>query len=150
MLANNAAAGPPRQEGRRRLAPVLCAVGKLALIKQQRYAHAKQFKRANKSLRTLKIYLRRVIGDIQREIAGDETLKAVFAHPLSLGHRVLTRKKRQDAPKAYSLHASIHPPACGLSSRSVVNYGIEICCNSRHCAGQVIQVSEELFVLSSV
>jgi IS5 family transposase len=80
-------------------------VGKLALIKQQRYAHAKQFKRANKRLRTLKTYLRRVIRDIQRKIAGNEALKAVFAHPLSLGHRVLTQKKRQDAPKVYSLHA---------------------------------------------
>ena len=80
-------------------------VGKFALIKQQRYAHAKQFKRADKSLRKLKTYLRRVIGDIQRKIAGDEALKAVFAHALSLGHRVLTQKKRQDAPKVYSLHA---------------------------------------------
>jgi IS5 family transposase len=80
-------------------------VGKLALIKQQRYAHAKQFKRANKRLRTLKTYLRRVIRDIQRKIAGDEALKAVFAHPLSLSHRVLTQKKRQDAPKVYALHA---------------------------------------------
>src|SRR5205807_3277009 len=35
-------------------------VGKLALIKHQRYAHAKQFKRANKSLRKLKTYLGRV------------------------------------------------------------------------------------------
>ena len=80
-------------------------VGKLALIKQQRYAHAKPFKRANKRLRTLKTYLRRTIRDIQRKIAGDEALKAVFAHALSLGHRVLTQKKRQDAPKVYSLHA---------------------------------------------
>jgi ABC-type uncharacterized transport system substrate-binding protein len=31
-------------------------VGKLALIKHQRYAHAHQFKRANKSLRKLKTY----------------------------------------------------------------------------------------------
>jgi IS5 family transposase len=80
-------------------------VGKLALIKQQRYAHAKQFKRANKSLRTLKTYLGRVMRDIRRKIAGDEALKAVFAHPLSLGYRVLTQKKRQDAPKVYALHA---------------------------------------------
>jgi transposase, IS5 family len=35
-------------------------VGKLALIKQQRYAHAKQFERANKCLRRLKTYLGRV------------------------------------------------------------------------------------------
>jgi IS5 family transposase len=34
-------------------------VGKLALIKHQRYAHAKQFKRANRSLKKLRIYLGR-------------------------------------------------------------------------------------------
>jgi len=56
-------------------------------------------------LRTLKTYLRRVIRDIGRKIAGDEALKAVFAHPLSLGYRVLTQKKRQEAPKVYALHA---------------------------------------------
>src|SRR5580700_5085192 len=43
-------------------------VGKLALIKHQRYAHAHQFKRANRSLRRLKTYLGRVIRDIGRRI----------------------------------------------------------------------------------
>jgi transposase, IS5 family len=80
-------------------------VGKLALIKQQRYAHAKQFKRANKCLRRLKTYLRRTIRDIARKISGDKLLKPVFAQPLALSHRVLTQKKRQKAPKVYSLHA---------------------------------------------
>jgi transposase, IS5 family len=80
-------------------------VGKRALIKQQRYAHAKQFKRANKCLRQLKTYLGRVIRDIGRKIEGDKALKAVCANPLSLGWRVLTQKKRQDAPKVYALHA---------------------------------------------
>ena len=46
-----------------------------------------------------------MIRDIERKIAGDEALKAVFAHPLSLSHRVLTQKKRQEAPKVYALHA---------------------------------------------
>ena len=43
-------------------------VGKLTLIKHQRYAHAHQFRRANRSLRKLKIYLGRVIRDIGRRI----------------------------------------------------------------------------------
>jgi len=80
-------------------------VGKLALIKHQRYAHAKQFKRAGKSLRKLKTYLRRVIRDIARKIARNELLKPVFAKPLSLSHRVLTQQRRQKGPKVYSLHA---------------------------------------------
>ncbi len=80
-------------------------VGKLALIKQRRYAHAKQFKRANKGLRTLKTYLGRVMRDIRRKIAGDEALQALSAKPLSLSYRVLTQKKRQEAPKVYALDA---------------------------------------------
>src|SRR3989449_5680658 len=46
--------------------------GEIALIKHQRYAHAKQFKRANRSLRKLKTYLGRVIRDIRRKTAGNE------------------------------------------------------------------------------
>lgn len=39
-------------------------VGKLALIKRQRYAHAKQFKRANRALRTLRTHIGRTVRDI--------------------------------------------------------------------------------------
>jgi transposase, IS5 family len=47
-------------------------VGKFALIKHQRYAHAKQFKRANKALKKLRTYLGRTIRDIARKIGGDD------------------------------------------------------------------------------
>jgi transposase, IS5 family len=80
-------------------------VGKFALIKQQRYAHAKQFKRANRSLKKLKTYLGRVIRDIARKIADDESLKEAFAKPLALARRVLTQHHKQRGPKVYSLHA---------------------------------------------
>ena len=59
-------------------------VGKLALIKHQRYAHAKQFKRANRALRKLKTYLGRTIRDIARQIAGEDELQAIFLRPLHL------------------------------------------------------------------
>jgi IS5 family transposase len=75
-------------------------VGKLALIKHQRYAHAKQFKRARRSLKTLKTYLGRVIRDIARKIGDDEAMKEVFAKPLSLA-----QPPKQRGPKVYSLHA---------------------------------------------
>src|SRR6476646_1153773 len=54
-------------------------VGKFVLIQHQRYAHAKQFKRANRALRTLKTYLGRIIRDISRKIEGDAGLDAKFA-----------------------------------------------------------------------
>ena len=80
-------------------------VGKLALIKHQRYAHAKQFKRAGKALRTLRTQLGRVIRDIARKIEGDETLKDAFATQLALARRVRDQRQRQRGPKVYSLHA---------------------------------------------
>ena len=57
-------------------------VGKHALIAHQRYAHAKQFKRANRALRTIRTYLGRVTRDIIRKIRGEAELESVFAHPL--------------------------------------------------------------------
>jgi IS5 family transposase len=80
-------------------------VGKFALIQHQRYAHAKQFKRANRTLRKLKTYLGRVIRDIARKIDSDPGLEAAFAHLLSLARRVRAQERGQRGPKIYSLHA---------------------------------------------
>src|ERR1700704_4635326 len=80
-------------------------VGKFALIQHQRYAHAKQFKRANRALRTLKTYLGRVIRDIARKIDGDPRLETKFASLLSLARRVREQERGQRGPKVYSLHA---------------------------------------------
>jgi IS5 family transposase len=80
-------------------------VGKFALIQHQRYAHAKQFKRANRALRTLKTYLGRVIRDIARKIDGDPRLETKFAWLLSLASRVRAQERGQRGPKVYSLHA---------------------------------------------
>ena len=80
-------------------------VGKLALIKHQRYAHARQFKRANKALRKLKTYLGRVIRDVGRRIAGNDALEEAFARELTLARRVRDQNHGQRGPKVYSLHA---------------------------------------------
>ena len=73
-------------------------VGKIALVKHQRYAHARQFDRAGKALRKLKTYLGRVIRDIARKIDGEPPLETAFASLLSLA-------RRARGPKVYSLHA---------------------------------------------
>jgi IS5 family transposase len=80
-------------------------VGKLVLIKHQRYAHAKQFKRANKALRKLRTYLGRTIRDISRQIAGEEELETIFKWPLYQASTVLEQRQRQRGRKIYSLHA---------------------------------------------
>src|SRR6266849_4254495 len=70
-------------------------VGKFTLIKHQRYAHARQFNRANRALRKLKTYLGRVIRDITRKIEGDPWLEVMFAQLLSLARRVLAQEGGQ-------------------------------------------------------
>ena len=80
-------------------------VGKVALIKQGRYAHAKQHNRARRELRRIRTYLGRVTRDIRRKIAGNQALVDVFRRPLWLAERVATQTRRDPNPKIYSLHA---------------------------------------------
>jgi transposase, IS5 family len=80
-------------------------VGKIALIQHQRYAHARQFNRANRSLRKLKTWLGRTIRDIKRKIADDDFLQTKFAWMLNLAGRVRDQERGQRGPKVYSLHA---------------------------------------------
>jgi IS5 family transposase len=80
-------------------------VGKLALIRHQRYAHAHQFKRAGKAFRKLKTYLGRTIRDIARQIANEDELRDIFRRPLHLAARVLEQRQHQRGRKVYSLHA---------------------------------------------
>jgi transposase, IS5 family len=88
-----------------RLRQSYARVGKLALIKHQRYAHAKQFKRARRALKTLRTYLGRVMRDIGRKIADNAALEPKFAKLLLLARRVHEQQQRQRGPKVYSLHA---------------------------------------------
>ncbi len=80
-------------------------VGKFVLIKHQRYAHAKQFKRANRALKSLRTMLGRVIRDIARKTNDDPRLKEIFAMPLSQARRVREQKRGERGHKIYSLHA---------------------------------------------
>ncbi len=56
--------------------------GPEALLKQHRYRHARQHKRANKMLKKLKTYLGRVVRDIRRKVREpDAELSALLARP---------------------------------------------------------------------
>ena len=76
-------------------------VGKYALLRQNRYSHARQMKRARKELRLLKTYLGRVTRDIIRKVPNPDNELAYF---LSLSNRLL-QQKRNDKNKLYSLQA---------------------------------------------
>src|SRR5579863_357718 len=78
-----------------RLRQSYARVGKRALMAYQRYAHAKQFKRASRALRSVRAYLGRVFHDIVRKTNGDEDLRKAFAEPLSLAFRVCHQRQNQ-------------------------------------------------------
>ncbi|MEQ1956525.1 IS5 family transposase [Mesorhizobium sp. CN2-181] len=101
-------------------------VGKLSLIKHQRYAHAKQFKRAGKALRKLKTYLGRTVRDISRRIAGNAELEALFRWPLYQASAVLQQRQRQRGRKIYSLHA--HEVECigKGKARAPYEFGVKV------------------------
>lgn len=80
-------------------------IGKHALIAHQRYAHAKQFKRANKALKTLRTMLGRVIRDVSRKIAGKPALEEAFSILLARARTVREQRQRERGKKLYSLHA---------------------------------------------
>ena len=75
-------------------------VGKRAAVKVGRYAHAKQFKRMQRSLRKLRTYVGRLIRDIQRKAGAiSDDLAAV----LEQAERIRSQQPR-DSKKLYSWH----------------------------------------------
>ena len=70
-----------------------------------RYAHAKQFKRAEGRLKFLRTRLGRLIRDVRRKTADDPILSEALAVPLSRAMQIRKQKQRQRGWKLYSWHA---------------------------------------------
>ena len=75
-----------------------------ALLRANRYAHARQMRRMRRQVKTLRTYLGRVVRDIERKIADSSELQAIFANELSMAKRLL-KQQQKDKNKLYSLHA---------------------------------------------
>ena len=76
-------------------------LGKQALARQGRYSHAKQMKRARKETKRLRLYLGRVIRDIQRKCPKPGAQLKLL---LERARRIL-EQQRHDRHKLYSVHA---------------------------------------------
>jgi IS5 family transposase len=79
-------------------------LGKRALRLANRYAYARQMRRARREIRRLKIFLGRVARDIGRKIANRPGLALHFAEPLARVTRLLAQQNT-DRAKLYALHA---------------------------------------------
>ena len=79
--------------------------GKQALFMHQRYAAARQMRRARRELKRSKVYLGRVYRDIVRQLPHQSrAVQERFVEPLARVARLLAQQ-RQDKNKLYSLHA---------------------------------------------
>jgi transposase, IS5 family len=68
-------------------------LGKRALRLANRYAHARQMRRARREIRRLKTFLGRVARDVDRKIGGRPGLAPHFAQPLERVARLLAQQK---------------------------------------------------------
>lgn len=78
--------------------------GPEALLRTNRYGHARQLRRMRRQVKKLRTYLGRVVRDIERKTADEPELQAVFADELELARRLLSQQ-RTDRNKLYSVHA---------------------------------------------
>ena len=75
--------------------------GKKESVKSSRYFHARQYKRGNSSLKKQKVWLGRVIRDIERKSLKCPSKR--LSEALELGRRILVQE-RKSKDKLYSLH----------------------------------------------
>ncbi len=78
--------------------------GPKAALKASRYAHAKQMKRLRREVRTLRTYLGRVARDIERQIADDLELQAIFTEELAMAKRLLVQVNIADINCTLCMH----------------------------------------------
>lgn len=76
-------------------------LGKRAFIMQGRYSHARQTKRAKREQKKLRLYLGRVIRDIERKCPEPEGLLAIMLERA----KQIFGQKRNDSDKLYSMQA---------------------------------------------
>jgi len=80
-------------------------VGPRLLFKNNRYGHARQMRRQQRTTSKLKTVLGRVYRDIERRLGEQgESVQAAFAEPMTLTKRLLDQQ-RKDKNKLYALHA---------------------------------------------
>uniref|UniRef100_A0A1S7LHT2 Transposase n=1 Tax=Magnetococcus massalia (strain MO-1) TaxID=451514 RepID=A0A1S7LHT2_MAGMO len=77
--------------------------GKQVVLKAGRYAHAKQFKRMRKQIKSLRTWLGRTVRDIERKLANRPQTMRFFEEELSLAKRLLAQNPK-DKNKLYALH----------------------------------------------
>ncbi|UUM20812.1 IS5 family transposase [Mycoavidus sp. SF9855] len=103
-----------------------------------RYAHAKQHKRMNKALSTLRSRVGRVMRDVERQIEsvaeqGREALREL----ISRTKRIISQR-RKDKDKLYALHAPEVECIAKGKARKPYEFGVKVSITTTHQEGLVV------------
>jgi len=79
-------------------------VSKHALFMRNMLSRCRKLKQAKKKEKKLKVYLGRVIRDIERKISDDQRLQQIFSKPLEKAKKIYNQQ-RKDKNKIYSWHS---------------------------------------------
>ena len=103
-----------------------------------RYAHAKQFKRMKKALRTLRSRVGRVMRDVERQLDSvSDAGRSALTELIGRIRRILSQK-RKDRNKLYALHAPEVECLAKGKARTPYEFGVKVSITTTHKEGLVI------------
>ncbi|MGF6293229.1 IS5 family transposase [Paraburkholderia youngii] len=103
-----------------------------------RYAHAKQYKRMKKVLRTLRSRVGRVMRDVERQIdAVSEGSRVVLQELIGRTKWILSQKTK-DKAKLYALHAPEVECLAKGKARTPYEFGVKVSITTTHREGLVV------------
>ncbi|CAG4920642.1 IS5 family transposase [Paraburkholderia gardini] len=103
-----------------------------------RYAHAKQYKRMRKALRTLRSRVGRVMRDVERQMDSvAENSRAALQDLLDRTKRILSQKMK-DKNKLYALHAPEVECISKGKARQPYEFGVKVSITTTHKEGLVV------------
>ena len=103
-----------------------------------RYAHAKQYKRMRKALRTLRSRVGRVMRDVERQVAQvADPGRAALMELIGRTKRILAQKPK-DKNKLYSLHAPEVECLAKGKARTPYEFGVKVSITRTHKEGLVV------------
>ncbi|ADG20769.1 IS5 family transposase [Paraburkholderia atlantica] len=103
-----------------------------------RYAHAKQYKRMKKALRTLRSRVGRVMRDVERQLDSvADTGRIALQELISRTRRILSQKQK-DKNKLYALHAPEVECLAKGKARTPYEFGVKVSITTTHKEGLVV------------
>ncbi|KVN07129.1 MULTISPECIES: IS5 family transposase [unclassified Burkholderia] len=103
-----------------------------------RYAHAKQYKRMRKALRTLRSRVGRVMRDVERQLDSVTDQSRTALQELVARTKRILSQKQKDKNKVYALHAPEVECLAKGKARKPYEFGVKVSITTTHKEGLVV------------